>query len=149
MTHILIKYRSLHLLGCFFLTSPPQIFSFWQDHRCGSSCGHGCSNHSLGGAPETHQLAKEGHDILQNKECLTHCSTHLDDVRGDDKLRGFSVTLLARWTRWSQPKDPLHLVLQTLLAWLFIHGLAWRADRLHRLGLMAACKNNIHLELLT
>lgn len=49
-------------------------------------------------------------------------SADLDDVSRNDKLGGFSVTLFVRRTLCTEPKDPLHLVLETLLAWLFIHG---------------------------
>lgn len=43
-------------------------------------------------------------------------STHLDDVRRNDKLRRFAVTLFT-WGAWSsQSKDPLHLVPETLFA---------------------------------
>lgn len=84
--------------------------------------------------------------VCMNMHRRSVSSTHLDDVSRNDKLGRFVVTLFARWPRGSQPKDPLHLVLETLLAWLFIHGPTWRRDRLHRLGLMAAWrKSNTHL----
>lgn len=63
------------------------------------------------------------------------CSTHLDDVRCNDKLRRFAVTLFT-WGAWgSQSKDPFHLVFQTLFAWLLIH--CWMNWSIHRLGLIS------------
>lgn len=71
---------------------------------------------------------------------------HLDDVSRNDELGRFSVALFARRPLGTQAKNPLHLVLETLLAGLFIHGSRWRCDQLYRLGLMAAKrKSNMDL----
>lgn len=48
-------------------------------------------------------------------------STHLDNVRRNDKLWWSAVALFI-WRSWrSQSKDPLHLVPETLFAWLLVH----------------------------
>ena len=65
----------------------------------------------------------------------TVSSAHLDDVCGNNKFRWFAITLFAGGARCPQTKDPLHLVPQTLLALLFIHGPSWSGDPLRRLGL--------------
>lgn len=103
---------------------PPQIFSSWQDRRRGSSCEHGYLDHSLGGAPEKYDMMQS---MMWGKmqmcgECVNFTSTHLDDVCRNDKLGRFAFTLFARWPGGSQPKDPLHLVPESLLTWLLIHG---------------------------
>lgn len=69
-------------------------------------------------------------------------SADLDDVSRNDKLGGFSVALFVRRTLCTQPKDPLHLVLETLLAWLFIHGPAWKGDAQHRRGTGSCLSQN-------
>lgn len=62
----------------------------------------------------------------------------LYNVTCNYKFWRFGVALFRRWARGSQPEDPLHLVLQALLALLFIHIQTWRCDILSRLTLIAS-----------
>lgn len=127
---------------------PPQTFLFWRDHTRDSSCGHGYSGRSLGGAPGPKRgrlwcktWGKKWLGAWNMYRGLL-CAAHLDDVICDDELRWFGFALFIRWTRRSQPKDPLHLVLETLLTWLFIHGFV--PSTTLRLWLMAAGRKEQH-----
>lgn len=72
-------------------------------------------------------------------------SSHLDDVSCNDKLRRFRVTLFTLRPWWSQSKDPLHLVLETLFAWLFIHGLRLKCEKVQSWHMSARAKSNTYL----